>query len=98
MTVYVDEMVNNLWKLRGRIFKNCHMWSDKSTEELLEFAESIGLKRRWLQRSRRGLVHFDLVERLRIKAIQHGAVPVTNREASEMWKKMRNEKHDNNRN
>jgi len=45
MTIFVDEMVNNLWKLRGRTVKNCHMWSDQSTEELLEFAESIGLKK-----------------------------------------------------
>ena len=86
MTIFVDEMVNNLWKLRGKIVKNCHMWSDQSTEELLEFAESIGLKKGWLQRSRKGLVHFDLVERLREKAIKKGALPVTNQRAVEMWR------------
>ena len=95
MTIYVDEMVNNLWKLRGKIVKNCHMWSDESTKELLEFAENLGLKRGWMQRSRRGLIHFDLVERLREKAVKEGATPVTNREAAEVWKRMRNEKHDN---
>lgn len=96
MAVYVDEMVNNLWNLRGRTVKNCHMWSDKNTEELLEFADKIGLKRRWIQRSRRGLIHFDLVARLRQKAIQHGAIPVTNREASKIWERMRDAKEHNN--
>ena len=38
MTIYVDQLVNNLWKMRGRIVKNCHMFSDTSTEELIEFA------------------------------------------------------------
>ncbi len=85
--VYVDEMVNNLWKLRGKIVKNCHMWSDKSTAELVDFAERIGLKKNWIQRSRRGIVHFDLVERLRKKAVQSGATPLKNREAYEMWRK-----------
>jgi len=87
MAIYVDEMVNNLWKIRGRIVKNCHMWSDKSSEELLDFAEKIGLKKKWIQTSRRGLVHFDLMERIREKAIQNGAIPLMNREAYEMRKR-----------
>lgn len=73
MAIYVDEMVNNLWKIRGRTVKNCHMWSDKDREELLDFAEKIGLKRKWIQKSRRGFIHFDLIERIREKAIQKGA-------------------------
>lgn len=91
MAIYVDEMVNNLWKIRGRIVKNCHMWSDKDTEELLEFAERIGLKRKWLQTSRKGLIHFDLVESRRKRALELGAIPLTNREVYEMRKK--NKKH-----
>ncbi len=82
--IYVDDMVNNLWKIRGRIVKNCHMWSDKNTEELLEIAEKIGLKKKWLQTSRRGLIHFDLVVSKREKAIKLGAVPLDRREANEM--------------
>lgn len=89
MALYVDEMINNLWKIRGRIVKNCHMWSDKDTEELLNFAEKIGLKKRWLQTSRSGLIHFDLVESKREKAIQNGAIPLSNREAYEMRKNLR---------
>ena len=89
MTIFVDEMVNNLWKLRGKIVKNCHMWSDKDTEELVNFAEKIGLKKTWIQKSRNGLVHFDLVERLRDKAIKNGAIPLTNKKASDMWLRMR---------
>lgn len=89
MAIFVDEMVNNLWKIRGRIVKNCHMCSDKDTEELLEFAEKIGLKRKWLQTSRSGLIHFDLVESKRKRAVELGAIPLTNREAHKIWEKLR---------
>ena len=68
--IYVDEMMNNLWKIRGRTVKNCHMWSDKSVEELVELAVKIGLKKEWIQKSRGGLIHFDLVESKRKKAIE----------------------------
>ena len=81
--------LNNLWKIRGRTVKNCHMWSDESAEELLEFAEKIGLKKNWIQKSRRGLIHFDLVEKLREKAVQNGAIPLTNREAYKIRKRMK---------
>jgi len=84
MTVYVDQMMNNLWKLHGKYVKNCHMWSDNTTQELLDFVEKIGLKKEWVQKSRIGWVHFDLVESYREKAVKNGAVPITNRQAGKM--------------
>jgi hypothetical protein len=50
----------------------CHMWAD-STEELMKFALSIGLKREWFQDSD-NLKHFDLVPSRRRRAIASGAV------------------------
>ena len=87
MTIYVDGLVNNLWKLRGKIVKNCHMWSDQSTEELLDFAEKIGLKRSWVQTGS-WLTHFDLVQKYRDKAIENGAIPLNRRDTVSLWRKM----------
>lgn len=84
MTVYVDDLVNNLWKLRGKYVKNCHMWSDENKEELLDFAKKIGLKKEWIQISRSGLIHFDLVTKKRERAIERGAIPLNRLEAKNM--------------
>ena len=84
MTVYVDQMINNLWKLRGKYVKNCHMFSDTSTEELIDFAVKIGLKKQWIQKSRIGWIHFDLVENRRKRAIENGATAITNYETGKM--------------
>jgi len=92
MTIYVDAMINNRWKLRGKIVKNCHMWSDKGKDELLDFAEKIGLKRSWVQVSRSRLIHFDLVEKYRNKAIQDGAIPLERKKAYENMKNITNNK------
>ena len=50
----------------------CHMWAD-TPEELISFAQKIGLNSSWLQEGR--LNHFDLVPSFRAKAIKNGAVP-----------------------
>lgn len=88
MAIYVDDMINNLWKLRGKIVKNCHMWSDQGKEELLDFAEKIGLKRTWIQ-TKSYLPHFDLVQKYRDKAIENGAVPLNRKDTVKMWQKLR---------
>lgn len=84
MTVYVDQMMANNWRLRGRYVKNCHMWSDTSVRELVDFAVKMGLKKNWIQKSRVGWVHYDLVESYRNKAIENGATAVTNLDAGRM--------------
>ena len=92
MTVYVDQLINNLWKMRGRYVKNCHLFSDTSTNELIEFAVKIGLKKQWLQKSRIGWVHFDLVESRRKRAIEKGAIEITNREMGKILLEFRKKK------
>ena len=56
---------------------SCHLIAD-SVEELIAFAESIGLWREWFQP--RSSPHFDLTAAAREAAINNGAIPLTNRE------------------
>jgi hypothetical protein len=79
MAVYVDDaFVHADW---GRWTGGGHLQAD-STEELLAFAEAMGLRREWLQ-SRPGRPdrdHYDLTRVGRDRAILAGAVPETARE------------------
>ena len=85
---YVDPLCNNGWRLG----MNCHLWTDGSVKELQDFAESIGLKTRWMQVSKIGLVHFDLTASKRKLAIEKGAKELTRKEAVENWKMICNRK------
>jgi len=73
MTVYVDDMYR-LPMGRYRGMKMSHMIAD-TEEELLQFADKLGLKRSWYQGD-----HFDVSLSVRTKAIAMGAVPITLRE------------------
>lgn len=71
MAIYVDPLRNHdsgLW---------CHMMTDGTTEELVKFALSIGLKREWIQRQGTRYEHFDLRPAMRSKAIDSGAIEVS---------------------
>jgi hypothetical protein len=70
VTVLIDEA---RWWWRGR--KWCHLVSDKSLAELLEFAEAAGLPRRGFQGD-----HYDVPEEYRAELIVAGAVEVESRE------------------
>jgi hypothetical protein len=50
----------------------CHLISDESESELLEFAAGIGVSLRWYQ-ARATVPHFDLGPRHRAKAVAGGA-------------------------
>jgi hypothetical protein len=63
------------------------MVSDESVEELLGFAISLGLLRRWFQPG--SAPHFDLSPRLRTKAIVAGAIPVDRRGFVDAVKRLR---------
>lgn len=76
MAVYVDLP---LWPWRGK--KWAHLWTDGPIEELHVFAEQIGLKRCWFQRSRNGFPHYDVTESVRAKALAAGAVAGTREDA-----------------
>lgn len=80
MTLFVDDLVDYGFtdSLRRGVW--CHLWSDTSTEELVAFARSIGLKPGWIQRPHRVVnrftEHFDLRASKRLLAIQQGATPI----------------------
>lgn len=59
----------------GNFKQWCHMTSDASEAELHEFAEKLGLKRRWFQDH--STPHYDLVPTKRAAAVRRGAEQVT---------------------
>ena len=75
MAVYVDFLIDYGWKYGP----SCHMMADEM-EELFLFAESIGLKRSWLDDKAGSLVpHFDLTRGKRELALKKGAIEITDR-------------------
>jgi hypothetical protein len=73
VAVYIDRLVDYSWH-RG---PSCHLIAD-SVEELIAFAEEIGLRREWFQS--KSSPHFDLTAAGREAAINNGAIPLSNRE------------------
>jgi hypothetical protein len=85
MTVYVDPLMDHGWILRGESVRSCHMFTDAlDLEELHAIARRIGCRRSWFQEGKR-MPHYDLTMLRRQEAIGCGAVPVTRREAVEIW-------------
>lgn len=75
MSVYVDIFSPRRAKHIRCIFC-AHMIAD-TEKELDVMAIRIGLKLRWKQRSRSGIIHYDLSPNMRKKAIQYGAEELT---------------------
>lgn len=73
MPVYVDGLRDYGW----RHGPSCHLIAD-TVEELIEFAELIGLRREWFQA--KSTPHFDLTADGREVAVSMGAIELTNRE------------------
>lgn len=67
MAVYVDNLRDYGW----RHGPSCHLIAD-SVDELIEFAESMGLRREWFQP--KSSPHFDLTAQSRATAVEHGAI------------------------
>ena len=89
--IFVDPLSNYGFVLDSRrtrkTWKTCHMFSDKNSKnELLNIAQLINMKSSWIQKSRRGIWHFDLIESKRNLAIKNGAIPVSRREAVKILK------------
>jgi hypothetical protein len=73
--VYVDRLQRTKYNKHTayNYYSFCHLTAD-SLEELLEFADKLGLKEEWLQESRRGIKHFDITLNKRKLALKLGAV------------------------
>jgi hypothetical protein len=89
MAVYVDNLRPSLKNKNWRYDKACHLMSD-SIDELHLFASKIGLKRSWFQSNT--LPHYDLTRRMRARAIDFGAVEITDKQMVEMIHKHRHRK------
>lgn len=83
MAVYVDQLRDYGW----RHGPSCHLIAD-SVDELIAFAESIGMRREWFQP--KSSPHFDLNESGRKLAIAHGAIELTQRELIAKLRDLRN--------
>jgi predicted HAD superfamily phosphohydrolase len=70
VAILIDEA---RWWFQGR--KWCHLVSDTSYDELIEFADGIGIPRRGFQGD-----HYDIPEEHRHKVIRAGATVVESRE------------------
>lgn len=89
MAIYVDQLANWGWVMRGRVVRNCHMFTDElNLEELHLAAERIGMKRQWFQ-AHRIAPHYDLTASRRLVAVSIGVIEVSRREASAIWKARR---------
>lgn len=64
----------------------CHMMADTS-EELLEMADKIGVKRKWIQHAGTPKEHFDVCLQMKKKALELGATEVGWREIVELGKR-----------
>jgi Protein of unknown function (DUF4031) len=84
--IYVDELANLGAPWRGG--RSCHLMSDESERELLDFAQKIGLNLWWYQ-AKASLPHFDLGPGWRQKAISAGAVPLERREYVAAMRRLR---------
>lgn len=78
MPVYVD----NFNARFGRMIM-CHMMAD-TQKELLEFADKIGVKRKWIQYKGTYLEHFDICLSKKKEAIKAGAIEMNFRDYARM--------------
>lgn len=86
MTVYVDDMYKSPMGQYGRM-KMSHMWGPDE-EELHRMADTIGLNRKWFQKSA-STPHYDVSMSLRKKAVAAGAVEVTMRQMGRLMRDAR---------
>ncbi len=82
MPVYVDNLRDYGWH-RG---PSCHLIAD-SVDELMEFAESIGLRREWFQS--KSSPHFDLTAEGRKVAVENGAIEINQRDLVKKLREIR---------
>ena len=71
--IYVDDLLDRGAPWNGG--RSCHMTSDNSVAELLDFARGLRIPLTWVQP--RSMPHFDLSPSLRARAVDAGALEVT---------------------
>lgn len=90
MTVYVDELQDYGWKMRGHFVESCHMFTDSlDLTELHNIAAKAGMRREWFQQRQGDTPHYDLVAGRRALAVTFGAVEVDMDKAVDIWRARR---------
>lgn len=84
MSVYVEPMTSCLPNKHWPWKESCHLMAD-SEEELIAFAVKIGLKPKYIQRTR--WTHFDLESNMRERAVKAGAIEITHRQLAKLLTK-----------
>lgn len=91
MTIYVDDLMNRRWKMRGKVVQSCHMFTDPGNEVALhDFADLIGIKRHWFQ-DKAMVPHYDLTTAKRSLAIDAGAIPLNRSQAAAIYQEHRHD-------
>ena len=85
MSVYVDQPIYPY----GRMMM-CHMLADTEAE-LLEMADRIGVKRKWIQR--KDVLHFDICKSKRKLAVDFGAIEIGRTELVNLMRRQREHGH-----
>ena len=87
MAVYVDPLLPCLTSKAWRYTHSSHLIGD-TEEELIAFAERIGLKAEWIQRGT-SITHFDLNSSKRQQAVEAGAIEIDIKEMGKRIQKHR---------
>lgn len=87
--VYVDPLMNCMISAAWKWPRSCHMFVEPGTdlEVLHQFAERVGLKRKWFQNKQGKCPHYDLHEARHKVAVKLGAVELDRRAAVEIIRK-----------
>lgn len=81
--VYVDKLTPCIPTADWQFRFSCHLVAD-DVDELLDFANRLGLKKEWFQYRNKKIPHFDLGVKYRQKALQYGAIPIDNKKLHEL--------------
>lgn len=73
--VYVDQLRDWGWYVRGKRVKSCHLAADTEAE-LNVFAQRLGLKPSWFQS--KTFPHYDITASKRERALKRGARELSN--------------------
>ncbi len=86
MSVYVDDLLDSPVTSKWRFGKHCHLVAD-TPEELHDFAEELGLRRRWYQHTT--VPHYDLTASKHAMARSKGAILITREQMRDHIRKHR---------
>jgi hypothetical protein len=92
MATYVDDM-----RRQATVGRCSARWSHliaDTTEELLDFANILGLSPSWLQKPGTFREHFDVTDSMRLRALAHGAVPIAFQELTAVTRRIRADRRD----